>query len=181
MTERLLFNSFVEAAIVKPYAGRLTPRLKDRLRQHQLDLDAKLRPGYSAGLLAHWLEAMAEELYRDVPRAMALEAMGRRFIVGWKETLTGRAVMQLVKLLPAKRALGRLERNFRATDNFTRIDFTDLGPTAMRLAFHDVCGVPDYFFGLLDEGATISSAKNPRCRLETLEGAGAHFICEWDA
>lgn len=35
--------------------------------------------------------------------------------------------------------------------------------------------------GLLDEGATISSAKNPRCRLETVEGPGARFVCTWDA
>lgn len=131
MTEPLLFDSYVEALVTRAYGPRVTPRLRAALRAHELDLDAKLKPGYPARLLAPWLSAMATELFPGQPLAEAQEAIGRRFIAGWKETFLGRAIMPLVKLL--------------------------------------------------DEGATISSAREPRCRLVKVEAPGAVFMCEWQA
>lgn len=167
--------------ILRPYGPRLTPRLKDRLRSFELDLDKKLRPGYPARLLRPWLDALAEEFFPGQPHEQAHEAIGRAFIIGWKQTLLGRGIVQLVKLLPAKRAIGRIEKNFRATDNFTVIDVTDRGPREMGLRFHDVCDSVHFFHGVLDEGAKVSSAKNPRCRLEKFEQPGAQFVCTWDS
>ncbi|MFO0601153.1 MAG: DUF2378 family protein [Myxococcaceae bacterium] len=180
MKEQILFNSFAEALIVRGYGSRITTSLKARLRQCELDLD-NLRPGYPAHLLPSWLDAMALELFPAQSRAEAHHAMGRRFIEGWKETLLGRALRPLIKLLPPKRALGRMERNFGSTDNFTRITLTDLGPTAISMRFNDILGVPDFYEGLLDEGASLASAKDARCRLQKLEAPGAVFLCEWSA
>lgn len=179
--EKLFFDGFVEAMIVRPYGPRLTTRAKQRLRERGLDLGAKLHPGYPSHLLVGWLDVLADELFPGTPRPQAHETIGRDFIIGWKHTLLGSAIMQVVKLLPAKRALGRLQRNFRSTDNFTVIEVTDAGPTAVRLHLHDACGSVEFFYGLLDEGATISSAKHPRCRLDAVEGAGARFTCTWEA
>lgn len=178
--ERLFFNSFVEALIIRAYGPKLSPRLKERLRALELDLDRPLEPGYRAELLVPWLGVLCEELHPEVSAEEAQQRLGRRFIAGWKETFIGRALVPLVKLLPAKRALGRMERNFRSTDNFSRITVVDRGPNTVDLEFADVCQSPSFFLGLLDEGATISSAKNPRSSLFRFEAPGAVFRCEWE-
>lgn len=46
MPEALFFDSFVEALFIGAYENKLTPELKARLREHRLDLDAKLLPSY---------------------------------------------------------------------------------------------------------------------------------------
>lgn len=178
MTQRLLFDSFVEALIIRGYGSRITPTLRQRLTDHALDL-GKLVPGYPAELLPSWLDVMADELFPGEPRPKAHEAMGRRFVTGWKETLLGRAIVPLVKLLSPHRALGRLERNFASTDNFTRIVLEDAGPSAILMKFNDIVGAPHFYEGLLDEGASLSSARNPKCTLLRLEAPGATFLCEW--
>ena len=88
--------------------------------------------------------------------------------------------MPVVKLLPARLALRRLQQNFRATDNFTRLTLTDEGPTVVRVRFEDVNGVPYFYEGLLDEGAGLSRAHNPRAQLLERQGAGAVFQCTWE-
>ncbi len=122
---------------------------------------------------------MAPELFPGAPAADAQRDIGRQCVVGWKHTFLGRALTPLIRLLPPRRALGRLERNFRSTDNFTRIDLSDVGPTAVELHLHDVLGVPHFYEGFLDEGADLSSAKNPHCRLVAIDGDRARFRREW--
>jgi uncharacterized protein (TIGR02265 family) len=180
-TEQLLFDGYVDALFPRAHGAALTPEVKAALRQVGLDLDRRLQPGYPAANLRRWLEAAAPLLYPGEPLARAEFRMGARFVGGWKEPLLGRSIGVLVKLMPPKRALGRLERNFRSTDNFTRIAMVDRGPCAIDATFDDVLGVPDYFLGLLTEGASISSAVNPRVELLEVTGPGARFRMSWDA
>src|SRR4029453_3394206 len=87
--------------------------------------------------------------------------IGEACIDGFRETMLGRAVLSLLRVLGPRRALMRATQNFRAGNNYTESRLKELGPTQFELWMNE--GGPDPSF----------TARTIHARLRV---AGAHDI-----
>jgi uncharacterized protein (TIGR02265 family) len=153
-------------------------RLKERLKEAELDPDKPLPPGWPAARLKDWLDIASEELYRDLPRSEAHRVLGRRFIEGWQATLIGSASARFLTLLGTRRALERLTRAFRTGDNYSETSVTFPSPN---VALVTVKSEPleHYTAGILDAGLAMMKVRG-RVDIERAAGGVMVFRVEWE-
>ncbi|QDE68873.1 hypothetical protein BHS07_19505 [Myxococcus xanthus] len=129
MAERLVFPPIVEGLFVRGLSGRVTPLLKEQLRSEGLDLDRPLLPAYS---LESWIRCVtltAKALHPHEPDEVAWRMLGERMIDGYRDTLMGRALLGVMKLLGPRRMLSKAQHGFRTSNNYTEVRITETGPT----------------------------------------------------
>ncbi|HLM43450.1 MAG TPA: DUF2378 family protein, partial [Myxococcaceae bacterium] len=105
--ELLIFEQTIEALFVRALGGRLTPDCKARLREAGLDVDQKIKPAYSLKSWMTFIRIAAEELYPGMPLEESTFKLGEAYIEGFRETMLGRAVLSLLRVLGPRRALNR--------------------------------------------------------------------------
>ena len=128
MAERLVFPPIVEGLFVRGLSGKVSPRLKEQLRQEGLDLDRPLLPAYP---LATWMRCVAltaKTMHPDMPEEVAWRMLGERMIDGYRDTMMGRAMLGVLKLLGPKRMLSRAQHGFRTGNNYTEVRVTEVAP-----------------------------------------------------
>jgi len=124
------------------------------------------------------LRTTAARLRPDAPVDDALEEVGREMVRGFAESLTGRSLFGLLRMLGPRRAMLRLAENYRTADSVTEVVTTQVSPTHMRLAYSDTGGVPTYMKGVLAESLERIGVD---ARIAFIEAAeGATFDVRWD-
>ena len=116
----------VEGMFHRAVAGRMTPVVKAQLKEIGLDLDRPLLAAYSQPVWERGVHCMETGLYEALPVEQAYFDLGRLYVVGLQATLLGSAASQLVKLIGPERALKRLPRTVRASNNFTTLEVEQL-------------------------------------------------------
>ncbi|MCP3142329.1 DUF2378 family protein [Pyxidicoccus xibeiensis] len=128
MSERLVFPPIVEGLFVRGLTGRVTPLLKDRLRGEGLDLDRPLLPAYPLETWIRCVALTAKTLHPEEPDEVAWRLLGERMIDGYRDTLMGRALLGVMKLLGPWRMLLKAQHGFRTSNNYTEVRITERGP-----------------------------------------------------
>lgn len=178
MEERLWFDAAIEGLWHKALAGKVTPALEARLRAEGIDL-ARLLPGYPAAVAARCVALTAAALFPDQPEDDRLRAIGRTFLLGYQQTLIGRAVIQVLRLIGPRRSLERMQSNFRSV-NYVKTRFTALGPNSAEVWFNHVDGIPAYFAGIIEQGGAFAGAKSVQVSWAEKDG-GCAFRVDWVA
>ena len=127
--QRLVYSQVVEGLLQHGLHGRVTHRLKQRLKQAGLDVDRPLMPAYPVEIWERCVGLAAKAIHPDQPEEVAWRLLGERHIDGYRETMLGRAMFGVLGLLGPKRRLSRTRQNFRAGNNYQEVIITDLGPT----------------------------------------------------
>ncbi|MFL5352707.1 DUF2378 family protein [Archangium sp.] len=177
--ELLVFEQTIEAVFVRALHGRLPPACKARLRQAGLNLDQKLRPAYPFDAWMTFLRITAEELYPGVPLEQGAFKIGEACIDGFRETMLGRAVLSLLRVLGPKRALMRATQNFRAGNNYTESRLKELGPRQFELWMNEVGSLPTFTSGILHAGLRTAGAENIRIEMKGYDGHGCTYCINW--
>lgn len=144
--------------LLRGLPGRMTPHLQGRLREVGVDVKA-LVSAYSRETVARAVGVIADELFPSLEPAARERETGKLFIRGYGRTLVGASMLQLMRIIGPRMTLERMQRNFRTGTNFIETRFTSLGPRAAELWFNDHSGVPEFYAGILEEGATHTGAK----------------------
>ncbi|MEW5741358.1 MAG: DUF2378 family protein [Myxococcota bacterium] len=179
MSEKLWFQQSIEGLFVRGVGELMTPALRDQLRALGLELD-RLQPGYPADLVSKSIRVTAAELFPTLPEPEALREIGALFMRGYTETLIGRAMVQLMRVLGPRRTLERMQRNFRTGANYIETRFRSLGPGRVELWFNDVSGIPDFYAGVMTAGGRQTGARNVRVACSPATDASCTFLVEWD-
>lgn len=158
----------------------LTPRLKQRLKELGLDLDRKLLPGYPAALWPQVMRVVAEELYPGTELFRAAQQLGQRFIDAYFGTTMGGAIALVFRTLGPMRALGRVERSLRSTNNYQRTRLTPRGPKQAELWIAEVNGVTGWFVGMIEAVAKHLALVAPRVEVTEDDGRSATFRLSWE-
>lgn len=124
--EPVVFGTAIEA-MRNALKDALTPALRERLKQHGVDLE-KIRPAYPMDTWVTIIRLVAAELMGELPEETRYVALGRRFMRGFVETGVGFAAHQLGKLIGVKRTLHRMGRNFKQASNYLETEVTEVGP-----------------------------------------------------
>jgi uncharacterized protein (TIGR02265 family) len=177
--ELLVFEQTIEAVFVRALHGRLPPNCKARLRQAGLDLDQKLRPAYPFNSWMTFLRITAEELYPGEPLDKGAFKIGEACIDGFRETMLGRAVLSLLRVLGPRRALMRATQNFRAGNNYTESRLKELGPRQFELWMNEVGSLPTFTAGIIYAGLRTAGAENIRVDLTDYDGHGCTYCINW--
>lgn len=179
MTEKLWFQQSIEGLLVRGVGKDMTPALREKLRALGIDL-ASLQPGYDAKVVSQAIRLTAAELFPGRPEAEALREVGALFMRGYVETLLGRAMVQVMKVVGPRRSLERMQRNFRTGSNYIETRFTSLGKGQAELWFNDVSGIPDFYAGVMSAGGRLAAAGNVRVTVHPSTDESCRFLVEWD-
>lgn len=181
MTERLWFQQAVEGCFVKGLGNDLTPALRAELASLGIDVE-HLLPGYPVELVSQGLRVAAKHLPHPDGEGVALRELGRRFMLGYQQTFIGRAMVTMMGVLGVHRVLPRMKRNISTGGNFMETRFTLLEPGRGLLWLSDVGGVPDFWEGVLLQGAVFSNAPTTTVTYATdLNGPGCTYEIQFPA
>ena len=177
--ERLWFSQVIEAVFLKGLGDRLTPALKEELKTAGINLD-KLQPAYPMEVVTRAFAIVRASLYPGMSEEHALHALGLSSLRGYTETLLGKALLQILKLIGVRRSLLRMHTSMRSGNNYLETFSTVVSNTCIDLKFSDVSAMPSFYRGLIEEGGRMAHAKNLRVTSVASEPPGHTFRVEWD-
>jgi uncharacterized protein (TIGR02265 family) len=171
--DHLVFSPTIEELFVRRLGPRITPALRDQLRDLGLDLDKPLLPAYPLAAFDAALEVIATSVFSELPRAEAFRELGRLQVDAFAETLLGRASFQLMKLVSLTVFLNRQTRAWRNANNFIQTRLTESGPQTWEVWVNDVGRFPEVIQGILK--AALERASH-RAEVEILQREGLSCV-----
>jgi uncharacterized protein (TIGR02265 family) len=181
MSERLVFSHTVEGLFGRGLTGRVSPGLKEQLRQVGLDLDRPLLPAYPLATWSRSVELAAEMLYPDERREQALFKVGERMVDGYLETTMGRAMFGVLRLLGPQRTLGRMQKNLRSANNYTEVRLTEVSPREADLWMNEPGPLRYFMKGVLLAGLRGAGTPDVRVELRHFDDASVTYRVSWSA
>ncbi len=177
--ERLWFSTVIEAIFIKGLAGKITPSLKADIKKVGIDFD-KLAPAYPVEQVYAACKLTMPVLYEGMSEPEALHQLGVISMRGYTETLLGKAVIQLLKLIGVRRSLLRMHTTMRSGNNYLETSSVVLASNCVELKFSDVSKMPSFYQGIIEEGGRMAHAKNLRVSTADNAAPGHTFRVEWD-
>lgn len=179
MPEAVVYAHTVEGLYWRALKARITPALQSRLLALGLDLRAAPRdvprPEWEK-----MLRATVEVLYPGVPLDDGYFELGRSLLRGFNETLSGKALLSVLRLLGPVRALKRLATNIKTGNSYSTIRLTELGPTKFEGSINECNGNPHYIRGIIVEGLAHAGAKNATVEAKDFDGHACTYVMAWD-
>ncbi|MFL5343690.1 MAG: DUF2378 family protein [Hyalangium sp.] len=177
--ELLVFEQTIEALFVRALSGRLTPECRARLRQAGLDVDQKIKPAYSFDAWMTFIRIAAEELHPGEPLPMATFKLGEIYVEGFRQTMLGRAVLSLLRVLGPRRTIARATQNFRAGNNYTETRITELGANQFDVWMNEVGPFPEFTAGIMQAGMRMTGVKELRIEPFGYDGHACTYRISW--
>ena len=152
-----MYTSVLEGLFIRGLhqRGRLSPELIARLKGEGLDVTAPLLPAYPVVVWARCIEVTASALFPEVDKGEAIRRVGEISLDGYAETLLGKALFGLLKVLGTRRSMLRMARNMSGGSNYLDTTVVELGPTDFRTVVNDVAGIPSFYQGVFRRAAEL--------------------------
>lgn len=176
---KLIFDTAIEGLFLKALAGRLTPALVVELRRAGVDVEKPLLPAYPFEVWHAALHATVQALWPALPVNEGYRQLGRTLVLGYRETLIGRALEGIARLIGPERMLARMDKNIRGGDNHTRVTFSRVEKGVARLDVTDTTAYPTYFCGIFEAAAELAGAKEVKAEVVTPHPPGALIEVRW--
>lgn len=178
--KRVVFGSTIEGLYIRGLDGRITPELRERLKNEaHLDL-TRLQPAYSLATWTRALELTAASVHPGLPRSEAYERLGADLSRGFFETFLGRAVIAVIKLLGPRRTLLRTERNLRSGNNYTECSFIEHAPNRIETVINEGTELRHAMTGVVREALIYAGAKNLKVDLIRHDDQNSTWMISWD-
>lgn len=158
---------------------RLTPKCREALAAAGLDLGKPLLKQYTAEQYESFIRLVRQHVYGELPDEAAYRRLGERFVDGYFETLLGRALKTMVRMLGPTKTMERMPHSFESGTNYVRARLEKLGPQDFLLHVSDVGGYPTYTQGSLVRALEIAGAKNVRAEFMNNANATVSYHLRW--
>lgn len=158
----------------------MTPVLRAELKALGVDL-AAIPPAIPAELMTQVIRKTAAALYPTEASAQAERRLGVVFMNGFSQTLLGAAMAQLMKVIGPRRSLERMQRNFRTGSNFIETKLTVIDERTFTLWFNDVCEVPEFYAGIIEQGGRTAGADGVSVEATPEAGRACSYRVSWSA
>lgn len=177
MTEKLIFAQTFEG-LLRSLSGKLTPALTAGLRERGLDPGATLLPAYPRQVFTDVISFVARELHPGLSPDAGVIAVGRTFMDGYGETMIGRAMMAMMRLIGPRRTLERVTRQFRTGNNYSETKLIAVGATEYHLWVNEV-RLPGWYIGIVSRGLELAGGLDVKVELSQHDEAGGTFVVKW--
>lgn len=138
-------------------------------------------PVYSIEVMEKALRYLQRELFPEMPSDESEALLGTLSFRGFAETLIGKAIMQMMRLIGPERTMPRMSKNLAAGTSFMEITPHKLGPGDFELRVSDVGGIPHFYKGMFNEGLAFTRAKDLKVEVATYDGRAATYRITWTA
>jgi uncharacterized protein (TIGR02265 family) len=174
MSERVSFEGSFEALFVKAYKAQRTPKLERELLALGLDL-SKLKPAYPYALFLQAMELSAGHYHPGENLESALVKMGLRLVESYFETMMGKPLLAMVRLLGPKRTLMRMKHNFRTANNFSDTELVELGEKHFQMWMNEIGNVRFSTLGVLRRGLELAGANGIKIEIVSTDALGTVY------
>lgn len=178
---RVVFGSGFDSLFSADLRKRVSPELDAALRTIGVRLDKPFNPGYPVETWAQTLEVVSKHLYADLPRAEAYRQLGRVTIDGFEHTFLGKAAFPLMRLIGVARSVDRAARSYASTNNYTKVQLTQLSPTSYDFHLNETHTPPQYDMGVVERMLELLKAREPTVVLQSQDAEGFVMRLHWHA
>lgn len=170
------------ACTLKGHPRALTPPVKEALRNVGIDLDRPLKSAYPAAVVNEATRVFRRLAYAHEPDDLkAYMAMGAATVDGYFNTLMGRAMTGVLKLIGFKRLIDRLPQAMSGGSNYTNVTVNWVSPGEVRVSLTDVEPHPGLNLGVLQRGLSHwFGGKNVKVELHEHAPPGATYRVTFD-
>jgi uncharacterized protein (TIGR02265 family) len=176
--EKVVFDYTLES-LLRVLGKPLSPRCVARLVELGVDPREKLLPAYPLHVYSQVLDFITGQLWPERPLEEGHFELGRAFMKAYRQTLMGKAVFSVTRVVGPHRALERMSRNFRSANNYTETRLRKVGPTTYELWFNYAART-GFFRGLLTESLETVGAKQIQVTvISHTDGGEATFQLKW--
>jgi uncharacterized protein (TIGR02265 family) len=175
----LVFQQAVEGLFHVGLRGKVTPELQARLRGAGLDLAKPLEPAYPRAAWNQFIRVTAESLWPGEPPERAYHALGRQLLKGYAETLIGKALAGLMRLIGPRRTLERMTHNFRSGGNYNLTRVTFETPTEALFWMNEPNLHPSYVAGILEAALEFAGTRQVDIRVHARDAEGCTYRIRW--
>ncbi|MFT3840680.1 MAG: DUF2378 family protein [Myxococcaceae bacterium] len=117
--EQLIYENAVEGLFVRGFGKRITPKLKAAMREAGLDLDAPLKTTYPGPVINTCSKLLREHLYaHEKDDLKAYTDIGSTTLDGFFDTVLGRAMASVLRIVGYERIIDRLPRQMASGSNY---------------------------------------------------------------
>ena len=177
--EDVVFKNTVEALFRRAFGSRLTGRCVERVREAGIDLQRPLEEAYPRETFYRCVRVLGEELYPEMTEDERMVQLGTTFMSGFEQTLIGKALLQTLRFMGARRALNRMAQNFRTSNNYLKVDVQELGPNEMRITLSQTSRASGYFEGVIRQALVLMGTQGVAVRREDDDGSRCTFHVTW--
>jgi uncharacterized protein (TIGR02265 family) len=176
--QKLIFDYTVQSNL-RVLGQPLAPEHLPGLTALGVDPSKPLLPAYPVETYTALIDFITGQLWPGLSQEEAGFELGRAFMRSYRETLMGKAVFSVTKVLGPHRTLERMSRNFRSANNYTETRLRKVGPTTYELWFNYALRT-GYFRGLLTEALEKAGAQGLSVKLAASTPSGeATFRISW--
>ena len=172
-----VYEHTVEGLFFKALRSRLTPELEQKLKALGIDVHGKPK-SVPQDQWVRALELAASALFEG-PADERFRQLGHSVMLRYEETVMGKAVITVMRLMGPKRILGRINSTLRSGNNFIEASLAPTGPNSWEGTVNECNGNPYYIAGVLEQGLIISGAKSPMVLVSEFNGHSARFHITW--
>ncbi|MFO0594837.1 MAG: DUF2378 family protein [Myxococcaceae bacterium] len=177
MSEKLVFAHTVEG-LVRSVRDRLTPALISGLRERGIDVERRLLPAYPMEVFVDGVGWLSRQLYPELPADEAVAKVGRGFMDGFGQTLVGRAMMAMMRVIGPDASLRRITQEFRTGNNYSQTRLVVRAPRTYELWVNEL-RMPGWYVGIVSRGLELAGAKSGHVELVSRDTVGGTFRIEW--
>jgi uncharacterized protein (TIGR02265 family) len=177
VNQRLVFDNTMQSNL-RVLGQPLAPEHLSGLAALGVDPSRPL-PAYPVETYTAVIDFITGQRWPGLTQDEAGFELGRAFMRSYQETLMGKAVFSVTKVLGPHRTLERMNRNFRSANNYTETRLRKVGPSTYELWFNYAIRT-GYFRGLLTEGLERAGAQALSVTLASSNTSGeATFRISW--
>lgn len=173
---RVAFASLFES--LERIMAPLDDQTRERLKAAGIDF-SRLLPAYP---IETWYAGIELAMSRFDPAMSDAEKQhhfGVRLVEVYGETLVGRAIYAMMRLIGPERTIQRATRSFRTATNFLDTTAVMHGPRDWELTMNEVV-FPHRYPGFFARVLTLAGAKNVQTRLTALTDTHASYRSTWE-
>jgi uncharacterized protein (TIGR02265 family) len=172
--QKLIFGQSVEV-LLTACRGRISTATVKGLAAKGIHFDKKLDPAYPAEAWAEAVRLISTDLFPGVPAEEAHRQLAHRVVQQFTETVTGRVLVTVAKLLGHERSLNRMTHSLRTGANFLDCRVTPEVGGVRTIWMSDVSGVPGFYRGMLEFGGAAVGFERHLLEIIAREGTSVTF------
>jgi uncharacterized protein (TIGR02265 family) len=148
---KLVFESSIEGVFIKGHGSKLTPSLKAKFRELGVDLDKPLKPTYPLAAVNECTRLLRKFVYAHEPDDLkAYKAIGSATLDGYFDTMLGRALSSVMRVIGFRKVIDRLPQNFSSGNNYQQAKLKWLGPCEVELELIETSPHPGLNVGVME-------------------------------
>jgi uncharacterized protein (TIGR02265 family) len=178
LEKRVNFKSGFEALFLHAFRDRLTHELRRDLLEIGLNVD-HLQTAYPHAVFVQSQLVLARHLFADDSAEQGFQKIGMRLVAGYFETLIGKPLLVLLRLMGLRRTLGRMSQNFRTSNNYIESELVELGTNHFLLWMNEVGPVRYTVTGVLAQGLSITSRAHVSVQIAQANEVGTVYEIRW--